>query len=98
GSGRRALRLSTCGAASMRAAWLRVMPVAVNSSMPTRHTAELIQCHWCSVRNQKPRLRWAVTGSLRVGVAGTSAGGRGRQGSIAVENDSHRLTLAGPDG
>jgi hypothetical protein len=37
-------------------AWFKVMPVKANNNMPTRHTAELIQCHWCRVRNQKPRL------------------------------------------
>jgi hypothetical protein len=36
------------------------MPVAANNSIPIRHTAELIQCHWCSVRNQKPRRCWLL--------------------------------------
>src|SRR5690606_8739999 len=58
GAGSTAWRLSTRGSPSIRAAWVRVMPVTANRSMPTRHTAELIQCHWCSVRSQKPRRCW----------------------------------------
>src|SRR5690606_30579110 len=52
------VRLSTRGSPSIVEAWLSVMPVTANSSMPTRHSAELIQCHWCSVRSQKPRRCW----------------------------------------
>ena len=46
------LTFTTCGVPSICAAWLRVMPVTENSSIPTRHTAALIQCHWCRVRSQ----------------------------------------------
>ena len=39
-----ALRSTTTGWASIRAAWFNVRPVAANSSMPTSAMAELIQC------------------------------------------------------
>jgi hypothetical protein len=29
------------------------MPVTANNSMPARHKAELIQCHWRKVPSQK---------------------------------------------
>ena len=50
-----AVRLVTSGEASILDAWFSVIPVMENSSMPIRQTAELIQCHWCNVRSQKPR-------------------------------------------
>ncbi len=49
-SGRRSVMRRHLGLAPRSAtAWFSVMPVMLNSSMPSRHTAALIQCHWCSV-------------------------------------------------
>src|SRR5690606_37988772 len=62
-AGSSSCRLSTEGLPSILAAWLSVMPVTENSSMPTRQAAELIQCHWCRVRSQKPR-RWRAAAEM----------------------------------
>ena len=55
GAGTVAVMFSTSGVASIFDAWFSVIPVIANNSMPIRQTAELIQCHWCNVRSQKPR-------------------------------------------
>ncbi|MNJ56919.1 hypothetical protein D3C77_524870 [compost metagenome] len=44
-AGNCSMRLMTWALASICAAWLSVMPVTANSSMPARQSAELIQCH-----------------------------------------------------
>ncbi len=48
----------------MAPAWLRVMPVTLNSTMLTRHTAELIQCHWWKRFNQRA-LAFLFKGTVR---------------------------------
>ena len=45
GAGAVASRLVVTGLASIWRAWLRVMPVTANNTMPTRQMAALIQCH-----------------------------------------------------
>src|SRR5690606_8783120 len=64
--GRLASRLVTRGWASMPAAWLSVIPVRANSSMPIRQIAELIQCHWCNCLSQKDRRRAGLEGLPRM--------------------------------
>src|SRR5690606_25838824 len=55
GGGTVARSVLTLGADSICAAWLRVMPVTLNNNMPSRHSAELIQCHKCKVFSQPAR-------------------------------------------
>ncbi|MNV66560.1 hypothetical protein D3C71_1593180 [compost metagenome] len=52
GSGKRASRLLTTAFDSMCPALFKVNPVTANNSIPSRQSAELIQCHWCSVLSQ----------------------------------------------
>src|SRR5690606_18943894 len=96
GAGSTAWRLSTRGSPSIRAAWLRVMPVTANRSMPTRHTAELIQCHWCSVRSQKPRRCWRDRSGIEAvrGVMLRASGRRrGSEADVDAQPDAAGLVL-----
>jgi hypothetical protein len=63
----RQLRLlrTMCGLASICEAWLSVMPVIANRNIPSRHMAELIQCHWCKCFSQTARL--ALRAELALG-------------------------------
>ncbi len=57
-----ACRWVTWGRPSISAAWFSVKPVMENSSMVTRLTAALTQCHWCKVFSQRARTegqRWS---------------------------------------
>src|SRR5690606_17619794 len=56
------MRLDTCALPSICPAWLRVMPVRANSSMPARQSAELIQCHWRRVPSQKVMVTSRLSG------------------------------------
>jgi hypothetical protein len=37
------------GVAFISAAWFRVIPVTANNSIPTKHNADVIQCHCLTV-------------------------------------------------
>ncbi len=48
-AGSSAVCVVTSGFAPIHDAWLSVKPVMLNNTIPIKHIAALIQCHWCKV-------------------------------------------------